>query len=77
MERGSGGSSVPAVSKQQQQAAGMALAAKRGKISPKKLKGSALQMYRSMSAEQLEEFAATKASSLPERVKKSRSKAHG
>ena len=58
---------MPAVSKQQQQSAGMALAAKRGDIPVTQLKGSALSMYKSMSIEQLAEFAETKRKGLPER----------
>lgn len=48
---------MPAESDAQRKAAGMALAAKRGQISPSRLKGSALSMFRSMSAEQLSELA--------------------
>ena len=62
---------MPAKSENQQQAAGAALAAKRGKISPKKLKGASKSMYASMSAKQLEDFASTKTKGLPKRVKKS------
>ena len=61
---------MPAKSKKQQKAAGMALAAKRGEISPRKLKGSALQMYKSMNEEELEDYAETKRKGLPTRVKK-------
>jgi len=35
----------------------MALAAKRGQISPRRLKGAALAMYESMSEEELRELA--------------------
>jgi hypothetical protein len=35
----------------------MALAAKRGKISPSRLRGAAKQMFNSMTAKQLEDFA--------------------
>ena len=48
---------MPAKSKRQRSAAGMALAAKRGDISPKELKGAAKQMYESMSEKQLRDFA--------------------
>jgi hypothetical protein len=48
---------MPAKSKRQRGAAGMALAAKRGNISPKELKGAAKQMYESMSEKQLRDFA--------------------
>ena len=65
---------MPAKSKKQQKAAGMALAAKRGEISPSRLKGSAKQMYKSMTAKQLEDYAATKRKGLPTRVKKKKKK---
>ena len=58
---------MPAVSKEQQRAAGMALAAKRGEIPVSKLQGSALQMYKSMTEKQLEEYASTKTTTLPYR----------
>jgi len=58
---------MPAVSQAQQRAAGMALAAKKGKMDPKKLKGAAKQMYDSMSKKDLEDFAKTKRSKLPEK----------
>ncbi len=57
---------MPAVSKAQQKAAGMALAAKRGEISPRELEGAAREMYETMSEEQLEHFAATRRKGLPE-----------
>ena len=60
---------MPAKSKVQQKAAGMALAAKRGKVPVSRLKGSALQMYKSMTAKQLEDFASTKRKGLPKRKK--------
>jgi hypothetical protein len=47
---------MPATSKKQQQAAGIALAAKRGKIPPSKLKGASKSMSQ-MSEKQLAEFA--------------------
>lgn len=56
---------MPAESRSQQRAAGMALSAKQGKISPKKLQGSAKGMYNSMSEEQLVEFASTPTQGLP------------
>ena len=59
---------MPAKSKKQQQAAGLALAAKRGEIAVSSLKGSALGMYNSMTAEQLEDYAGTPTKSLPTRV---------
>ena len=61
---------MPSVSKAQQRAAAMALAAKRHMFPVSKLKGSALQMYKSMTAKQLEEFAGTPVKGLPERKKK-------
>jgi hypothetical protein len=51
---------MPAKSAAQQKAAGAALAAKRGEISPSKLKGASRSMYKSMSEKQLDEFASTK-----------------
>jgi len=61
---------MPAKSKAQQKAAGMALAAKRGKISPSKLKGSAKEMYKSMTTTQLEHYAGTPTKKLPARKNK-------
>ena len=61
---------MPAKSQQQQKAAGMALAAKRGELSPHKLRGSAKQMYESMNKRQLEEYARTKRKNLPRKKKK-------
>jgi len=66
---------MPAKSKAQQKAAGMALAAKRGEISPNKLKGSAKEMYKSMTSKQLGDYAETKTKGLPTRVKKKKRKA--
>jgi len=48
---------MPAKSKAQQQAAGVALAAKRGQIPISRLKGSSLSMYKSMTEEELEDYA--------------------
>lgn len=56
---------MPARSQAQQRAAGMALAAKRGQIPVSQLQGAALDMYSSMTAAQLEEFAGTKRKGLP------------
>lgn len=61
---------MPARSKAQQEAAGAALAAKRGETKVSELKGASREMYESMSEEQLEEFASTKRKSLPEHVRK-------
>lgn len=57
---------MPALSKAQQKAAGAALAAKRGEISSRTLRGASREMYDTMSEEQLEHFAATKRKGLPE-----------
>jgi hypothetical protein len=65
---------MPARSAAQQKAAGAALSAKRGKTSPSKLKGASRSMYKSMSEEQLDEFASTKRKGKPEHVSKSRTK---
>jgi hypothetical protein len=62
---------MPAKSKKQQMAAGAALAAKRGEIKKSSLKGASKQMAKSMSKEQLKEFASTKRKNLP---RKKRSK---
>ncbi len=59
---------MPAKSKAQQKAAGAALAAKRGEIKKSKLKGASLQIYESMSEQQLEDFAETERKDLPEHV---------
>jgi Protein of unknwon function (DUF3008) len=58
---------MPAKSKKQQMAAGAALSAKRGKQSKSSLKGASKQMAESMSEKQLEDFAKTKRSKLPEK----------
>src|SRR5262249_2328592 len=50
---------MPAKSAAQQKAAGAGLAAKRGETSPSSLKGAKKEMYRSMSEQELEEFAST------------------
>jgi len=62
---------MPAKSKAQQKAAGAALAAKRGDIKKRELKGASKSMYESMSEEQLEDFASTKRKGKPEHVSKS------
>jgi hypothetical protein len=64
---------MPAKSAAQQKAAGAALAAKRGEISPSELKGASKEMYSSMSESQLEEFASTKRKGKPEHVSNARS----
>jgi len=57
---------MPATSKAQQKAAGAALSAKRGDTKVKELQGASKSMYKSMSENQLEEFAETKRKGLPE-----------
>ena len=57
---------MPSTSKAQQKAAGAALSAKRGDTKVKDLKGASKSMYTSMSENQLEEFAETKRTGLPE-----------
>ena len=61
---------MPAKSAAQQKAAGAALAAKRGEIPEKKLRGASRSMEKSMTEKQLEEFAHTKRKGKPEHVKK-------
>lgn len=68
------GGEMPAVSKRQRSAAGLALAAKRGRVSPRSLRGSARSMYESMTEAQLREFAGTSEKGLPTR-KRSKKKA--
>ena len=55
-----------AKSKAQQQAAGAALAAKRGETDKSDLQGASVDMYESMSESELEEMASTDRSDLPE-----------
>ena len=59
---------MPAKSKAQQKAAGAALAAKRGHQKVSDLKGASKSMYKSMSEDQLEDFASTKRKGKPEHV---------
>jgi hypothetical protein len=65
---------MPAKSKSQQRAAGMALSAKRGDMDPKELKGAAKEMYDSMSEKELEDFAKTDHDGLPDKVEESNEK---
>jgi len=51
---------MPSSSEKQAKAARMALAAARGEISFKKLKGAAKQMWKDMNQKQLEEFSKVK-----------------
>jgi hypothetical protein len=60
--------SEASVSKDQQRAAGIALSAKRGETPVSELRGSAKEMYDSMTEKQLEDFASTKHKGLPEKV---------
>ncbi|SMQ69768.1 Protein of unknwon function [Altererythrobacter xiamenensis] len=55
-----------AKSKAQQQAAGAALAAKRGEQKVSELQGASKDMYDSMSEEELDEMASTPREDLPE-----------
>jgi hypothetical protein len=64
---------MPAKSKQQQKAAGAALAAKRGEQKPGDLVGASREMYDSMTEEGLDEMASVKRSKLPRRVKPEKS----
>lgn len=59
---------MPAKSKQQQKAAGAALAAKRGEVPKSSLKGASRQMVDSMSEKELHEMASAKRKSLPRRA---------
>ncbi len=59
---------MPAKSKAQQRAAGVALAAKHGEIKKDELEGASRSMCNSMNEEQLEEFAGTKRKGKPEKV---------
>ena len=56
---------MPAESKKQQMAAGVALAAKRGKRSKSSLKGASRSMYKSMSKTELRKMAKTKRNGKP------------
>ena len=60
------GRKMPAKSKAQQKAAGMALSAKRGETKKSELQGAAREMYESMSESELEEMAATPRKGKPE-----------
>ncbi|GAA4523762.1 DUF3008 family protein [Chelativorans composti] len=62
---------MPARSQSQQKAAGAALAAKRGEIPKKKLKGASKEMEKSMTKKELEELASTSHKHLPDKKDKS------
>jgi len=68
---------MPAKSKAQQKAAGMALAAKRGEINPSELRGAARQMYDSMTEEELEALASTGIEELPTKLSEKGDRAEG
>lgn len=59
---------MPAKSKSQQQAAALALSAKRGKKDPSSLKGPAKEMYDGMSEKDLKDFAETDTTNLPDKI---------
>ena len=59
---------MPAKSKAQQQAAGIALSVKEGEEDKSRLKGASKSMYDSMSKKELEEMASTKRKGKPEHV---------
>jgi len=61
---------MPAQSKAQQSAFGIALAARRGEIKPDELQGAARKLYRdkTLSDDALGEYAATKRTGLPRKV---------
>ncbi len=59
----------PAKSRSQQQAAGLALQAKRHEVPVSKLKGASLEMYKTMSITELHKFASTSRKGLPKHVK--------
>jgi len=61
---------MPATSKAQQEAAGAALSAKRGKTKKSELRGASKEMYESMSEKELDEFAETKRKGLPDKKSK-------
>jgi hypothetical protein len=65
--------SEKAKSEIQQQAAGAALAAKRGEIPVSDLNGASLRMYNSMTEKQLRDFAATKHDPIPHKVEEDNS----
>ncbi len=68
---------MPARSKAQQKAAGAALAAKRGEVSPSSLKGASRDMERSMTEDELKELAATPHAGKPEHAPPPRRKGEG
>jgi hypothetical protein len=61
---------MPAKSQNQQKAAGVALAAKRGDISKSKLKGASQSMEKSMSEKELQKMASTPRKNKPKHASK-------
>ena len=59
---------MKAKSKAQQKAAGAALSAKRGESKKSDLQGASVEMYETMTEEELDEMASTKHDDLPETV---------
>lgn len=59
---------MPAVSKKQQMAMAIALSAKKGEIPKSKLRGASKEMEKSMTEEQLKDFAETKRKGLPKKA---------
>lgn len=59
---------MPAKSKAQQKAAGAALSAKRGETPKSELQGASLDMYESMTEDELEDLASTPHAGKPEHV---------
>ena len=59
---------MKAKSKAQQQAAGAALSAKRGEIKTSELQGASVEMYETMTEEELDDMASTKRDDLPDHV---------
>jgi len=62
---------MPAKSKAQQMAAGVALAAKRGEAKKSELKGASKSMVESMTERELQDLASTKRKGKPDHVKAS------
>lgn len=62
---------MPAKSKKQQRAAGIAYAVKKGRLPKSSLRGSSRAMYK-MSVKSLRKFAATKRKGLPDKKKRRR-----
>jgi CRISPR/Cas system CSM-associated protein Csm3 (group 7 of RAMP superfamily) len=65
---------MPAKSKAQRKAAAIALAAAKGRIPVRSLKGPARSMYESMNTRELEEYASGSEARKPEHVKRKQSR---